>query len=457
MTDRMLRMAIGFVVMTIGWSAAHASPTVREVHPPPPSPATCSGYCSLSSALASITTASSTNPYEILVYPGVYTGNANGGLRWKSWVSLRGTERDTTVIRGTDDTATMYGPYTTEHPLLDLTGLEGISISDITLDGTAQREWEAIYGGQQADYVSGAVWVCGAKVNVKNVRYLNGDGYSASGSSFSSRQLDSPYTCSGPGDIDIIGSDLAPVYEWGGAWTIADSRITTEVAAGTNFWLAWAYIHAPVPGYAGKVSISNTVIESTVPPGSFALHNWPLTIYGRGSEMRIVGSSIVARTFGSGENAEAAAVFVDKADDAGDEDVLIDGSLIRTESSQGATGGEFYGIYEEPLTGGYTFSDLRVHGSVISSVGSGGTRADVRHDGDAVIALASTEYSSTSGSSASTLIKTSDLKQGKFSEELVAPTASSSLPISDGRIWIDTTTNKLCYRSNGVTRCVSGS
>src|SRR5437899_11707762 len=90
-------------------------------------------FTNITDAIASITDASVTKPYVILVYPGIYTDHKNGdNLQWKNYVSLRGVNRDTTIIRPSP--LNFSGPY----PIIDMTGLVGIEISSITLDGTPQ-------------------------------------------------------------------------------------------------------------------------------------------------------------------------------------------------------------------------------------------------------------------------------------------------------------------------------
>jgi hypothetical protein len=425
------------------WSQPVVNPRTVTVSPD----GTGASFSNLAAALNSITTASAANPYVILVYPGTYTGSNNGGnLTWKSWVSLRGVDRKSTIIRGS-----IPNPGSIPS-LIDMNGLEGVEISNITLDGSAQM-------AVVQSYESGALSVCGARVMLDRVTYLNASAGFASGASLSSLTSGGSLPCTGPGEITIRNSDLAPIYDFGNSWNISGTRISVLSALQTlDSELVYAYIHAPSPGFAGKVSITGSVLESVARIGSSVADNYPLYVYGRGAGMHIVGSSIIGRTEIANPSFDTAAVFLDNAEDAGTGEVVIEGSLIQYESINGATGGEFFGIFSEALTGGPAFSTLHVRGSTIRSIGSGGTRSDVRNDGNTDITLAATQFATPDGLVLER-IKTADLRLGQFSGELTVPLAAppATIFLTDGRVWVDPSTNKFCYRSGGQALCVAGS
>lgn len=54
-------------------------------------------FTTVTAAIKSITEASSTRPYEIVIYPGVYL---EIGIQMKNYVSLRGTDKETCMIQG---------------------------------------------------------------------------------------------------------------------------------------------------------------------------------------------------------------------------------------------------------------------------------------------------------------------------------------------------------------------
>jgi hypothetical protein len=408
-------------------------------------------FSSLKAALDSITDASATNPYVILVYPGIYTGSNNGGsIRWKSHVSLRGVERRSTIVRGHITTQSLEYPIA---PLFDMNGLVGIEVSNITLDGTAQTAEIFLQG-----YQSGALWVCGAKVTLNNVTHINGNvpGIGPA-TSLSSYPGESTGCGTGPGEIIIRNSDLAPIYDFANSWTISGTRIRaisgTPAPGGKE--LVYAYIHAPQPGLAGKVSIVGSTLESIARAGDDVADNYPVYVAGRGVGMEIVGSVIIGRTEEAAPDYDTAAVFIDGFEAAGNGTILIEGSLLQYESVSGATSGEFYGVLARPELSTTNFSPLDIRGSSIRSFGSGGSRADVQNETNITITLAATQHSTKGGSG---VVTTADLRQGQFSADLRIPLAApATLPILDGSLWVDTFANRLCYRSGGQTRCLTGS
>src|SRR6185436_4118353 len=145
-----------FAATLTAWAQPVTNPKVDTVSPS----GTGADYTTLQAALSAISDASAGNPYVILAYPGIYTGTSNTSLRWKSYVSLRGVDRYSTIIRGSVS-APFYGT-----PLIDASSLQGIEISNITLDGTAQ------FSASSGALGAGATNVCGAQVTFTDVTYL---------------------------------------------------------------------------------------------------------------------------------------------------------------------------------------------------------------------------------------------------------------------------------------------
>jgi len=185
---------------------------------------TGANFSTLQSALASITTASATNPYVILAYPGIYTGYGNGGsgVVWKSYVSLRGIDRDSTIIQG-------GGGGQAWEPLIDATGVVGVEFSNITLDGSVL----VVQGGNET---VGAMAVCGATITFSNVTYING-GSTTLGDSLVSGVDYSGQTCSTAGSITVQDSDMVGILDGGGSWLIKNSHIHgTSGASGAQVY-----------------------------------------------------------------------------------------------------------------------------------------------------------------------------------------------------------------------------
>jgi hypothetical protein len=130
---------------------------------------------------------------------------------------------------------------------------------------------------------------------------------------------------------------------------------------------------------------------------------------------------------------------------------VVQGSELRYVSHSGVSSGEFSGVYQ--VVGSNVPVKLRA--SSIHSYGSGGTRADIDNDASAAnVVVESTEHSTATGDSGTT---TSDVRRGQFSSDLIIPLTAPTLGPVNGQIWIDTSTNKLCYRSGNTTRCILGS
>lgn len=373
----------------------------------------------------------------ILVYPGVYTGpNNGGGLRWASNVSLRGVDRDTTIIQG----ASTDNSY--ERPLIDFSDLTGVEVSNITFDGSAQM---AVTTGNQ----DGSLAVCGASIAFTNVRIMNASaGFSPGFALVSTEPGVLPYiSCSGRGNIVVKDSEIGPIYDAGGDWTIMNTHILAAASDGPDYVYAFARLLA---SYPGSVTIVGSKIEALA-TGSGVGPVSGLYLVGTtsGPEIRVIGSTIEARNLVSSPGDITAAVY-EEYDEAAGSTIFAEGSQLRYESNAGVSAGQFYGVYVPEGT----TAPIHIRASAIRSSGSGGTRADVYTDTNATLSIAATEYSSLAGGGATA---TTDLRQGQFSSDLVIPLTSPTLGPVNGQIWIDTGTNKLCYRSGGTTRCLTGS
>jgi len=392
-------------------------------------------YSSLSSALGAISDASASNQYVILVYPGIYTGSNNVGLRWKSYVSLRGVDRNATIIRGSTSGNTVI-------PLIDASMLQGIEISNITLDGSAQV---AEFGYEQ----NGSTNVCGATIVFNNVNYVSGDTGSFPGVCISSDpEAFIGEDCDQPGDVTVRNSDTGIIADFGGNWLIANSRV--HASGGASGEAVVAYIRTGSGGstFAGGTTIVGSTLEAT---GTGASMDSVTALYVAASlstgPIRVTGSSLTARSTSSSGSGSTRVVYPGGAADS----VLIEGSTLVYQSVSGASGGLFYGVF----TGAGTDAAVDVRGSIIRSVGSGGTRADVVHDSNgAAVTLAGVDYSTVAGN-ATADIATSDFRQATFSSDLTIPLAAPSAA-ANGKLYINGS-NQLCWRSGGAARCITGS
>lgn len=433
------------IAMIVAGAAAFAQPVINPRTVTVSLGGSGADFSSLAAAVGYVNSLtpppSASNRFVILVYPGIYTGPDNVFIIWPSYVSLRGVDRKSTIIRGS--TSPCGGP---EIPLLDIQGKVGVEIGNITLDGSAQMNAPQCSPGYQA----GATQVCAAQVSFNDVTYINASGGIASGAS-----LVAGPGCSS-GDIMIRNSDMAPIYDFGGNWTISGSRFSaTSAQPAGGDELLYAYIHAPSAAGSSKVFITGSTIETIARSGDGLIDNYPLYIQGRGDDVHIIGSTIRARTEATSPGYDTAAVFLDSGLDVGTGSVVIEGSLIQYESVTGATGGTFFGVRTEFRNGPGAVSGLEIRGSTIRSVGSGGTRADVQNETSTLVTLAGTQYA-TAGGPGLAQILTSDLRQGQFSADLTIPVSTPVVtPVPNGRLWIDAS-NRLCYRSSGSTRCLAG-
>src|SRR6185436_5680675 len=163
-------------------------------------------------------------------------------------------------------------------------------------------------------------------------------------------------------------------------------------------------------------------------------------------ELRIIGSTVIARSTVQAPAYDVAPIFPNGSGGT----MIIEGSTLIYESVPNATGGEYYGINAEVSAAYPTL----VRNSMIRSVGSGGTRADVRRDNNTIpISLAGVDYSTVMGVGASGIV-TSDFRQGQFSADLTIPLTTPTAT-SNGRLYVGAT-DRLCYRSGGEERCVGG-
>ena len=382
-------------------------------------------YSSLAGALGGVSSLSSSNRYVILVYPGIYTGSNNVDLWWPSYVSLRGIDRASTIIKGSTSE-----PY--DRPLISFMGADWVEVSNITLDGSAQMaQWDL-------STISGAVWVGDGSIRFNNVTISNGPATYAPGFALSSIGSEG-------GQITVENSQTGPIVDAGGDWKISNTTIVGTSSIGPDY----------VYGYArywttGKASIiASTIVAeasgSTV--GDVAAIYVDGTLASPG--LTISGSHLIARNLVSSPSAITAA-FYEQAGETNGSDVYIQGSILEYESGTGVGGGQFYGLYVPEDTD----TPLSVRASSIRGIGSGGTRADVYNDSDNQIALTAVEHSTFTGD---TPTFSPDQRQGQFSSDLIVPLSSPTLGPLNGQVWIDTVNNKLCYRSGGSTRCVTGS
>jgi hypothetical protein len=383
-------------------------------------------YSSLAGALGGVSSPSSSNRYVVLVYPGIYTGSNNVNLEWPSYVSLRGIDRASTIIKGS--VFTLY-----ETPLISFFGAEGVEVSNITLDGSAQM---AQY---DSSTVSGAIWVGDGSIRFNNVTISNGPASYAPGFAVSSIYSE------GGGQITVENSQTGPIVDAGGEWTIKNTTIVGTSSIGPDYVYGYARYWS-----TGKSSIiASTIIAeatgSSVGDVSAIYVDGTLASPG----LTISGSHLIARNLVSSPSAITAAVYEQEGETDGS-DLYIEGSILEYQSGTGVGGGQFYGIYlpEE------TDTPLSVRASSIRGIGSGGTRADVYNDSDNQIALTAVEHSTFTGD---TPTFSPDQRQGQFSSDLIVPLSSPTLGPLNGQVWIDTVNNKLCYQSGGSTRCVTGS
>jgi len=416
-----------FAATLTAWAQPVTNPKVVTVSPS----GTGADYTTLQAALSAISDASAGNPYVILAYPGIYTGTSNTSLRWKSYVSLRGVDRYSTIIRGSVS-APFYGT-----PLIDASSLQGIEISNITLDGTAQ------FSASSGALGAGATNVCGAQVTFTDVTYLQ-DGTAIAIDSSRDHAL---ISCTAPGNVVVRNCDTGIVGDFGGDWLISGSWLHTSTAAAGETGIAYVRSADVGATWGGTTTITGSVLESTGTGTSLA-DVYPVYIAPtvEPGELRIIGSTVIARSTVQAPAYDVAPIFPNGSGGT----MIIEGSTLIYESVPNATGGEYYGINAEVSAAYPTL----VRNSMIRSIGSGGTRADVRRDNNTIpISLAGVDYSTVTGTGASG-IATSDFRQGQFSADLTIPLTTPT-STSNGRLYVGTS-DRLCYRSGGEARCVGG-
>ena len=388
-------------------------------------------YSSLAGALGGVSSPSSSNRYVILVYPGIYTGTNNSNLDWPSYVSLRGVDRISTIIRGA------VSGYPWDLPLIDFQGSEGIEVSNITLDGSSQIA--AYDAGQNFD---GAVWVGAGSIRFENVTVKNG------WSSFAPRFALSSYGSGGGGHITVDNSQIGPIVDAGGDWTIRNTAIDASANEASQYVYGYARYYTD-----GKATIIGSTITAEAVGVTGASLGDVSAIYLDGTlstpTLTISSSHLVSRNLVSSPSGITASVYEQSGETTGSS-VYIEGSILEYESTTGAGSGQFYGVYVPEDTN----TPVSVRNSSIRGIGSGGTRADVYNDSENQVALTAVEHSTFTGE---TPTFSSDQRQGQFSSDLIVPLTSPTLGPVNGQIWIDTVNNKLCYRSGGSTRCVTGS
>lgn len=399
-------------------------------------------YSNIAAALANINDASSSKPYEIFVYPGVYTGSANGGLNliWKSWVSLRGADRESTILRGNS-----AWNYSSAY-FIDFTDVEGVEVSNITLDGTAQINGvinDPINNVDPSDF-EGSICVGGASITFSHVRILNGN--ASFTPAFTLNSGFDPCYSSSVGNVVVLDSDLGPVGDAGGNWTFKDTTITATHDAVPDYIYAYARYGGE---YTGTLTMIGCTVEARAPYGANVSTNAIWFGEPGAAAVEIIGSYLTASNEYAYPGGITAPIQTDPS--ATGAPITIQGSVLSTVSQAGVNVGEFYGVYQAED------SNLPVilRASTVRSFGSGGTRADVYNDAAAEnVSIEATAISSVVGDFGTTTV---DSRQGKYSSDLIIPLTSPTLGPVNGQVWIDTGTNKLCYRSGGTTRCITGS
>jgi hypothetical protein len=362
----------------------------------------------------------------VLVYPGVYTGASNANVTWKSYVSLKGVIRDSTIIKGhiTDESA---------YALINFANLVGVEVSNITLDGTEQA---ATYDHNQ----NGAVFVNGADINFTNVVFRTTEASWSNGFALSSTHALSD-TTSRTGTATLKGCLIyGGVYVGDGNWTIEDTTVSSISDNGPFY----VYGIGIVPGaYPGDLRIQNSRIEAR----ALAYGANDIGTIWASSESSLSVTVIASTLVADGNAAESAPIYKVEGDQTA---ITVDNSVLVNTAPE-SEGANYHGLYVESDQGGKTI----VRNSAFSAIGTGGVRTDVDNEsaqGDVVIAGCTHSSDSDSGNTS-----TADSRQGAFSTDLVVPLVSPSLGPVNGQLWVDTVNNRLCYRSGGSTRCVTGS
>jgi len=105
---KMVWICIGVLIAVISWSIAYADFYVvaagkrakKTILVSPKSTETASGTA-LKNALSGITDAGETNPYLIIIEPGIYDiGKGTSGIQMKEYVDIQGSGENVTKITG---------------------------------------------------------------------------------------------------------------------------------------------------------------------------------------------------------------------------------------------------------------------------------------------------------------------------------------------------------------------
>jgi hypothetical protein len=226
-------------------------------------------------------------------------------------------------------------------------------------------------------------------------------------------------------------------------WTIEDTTINAVSDNGPDYLFGLILYAQEWVDYPGDVAIHNSRITARA------------TVYGTGDlaavwldstspqKLTITGSTL----HNDGLAGVSAAVYKEAGDTT---TVDVDNSVLITETGT-VESGEYLGVYAEEEQSGVT----SIRNCAFRSLGSGGTRADVDNDSSQSDVVVSSSVRSSASDTGP--VSTGDLRQGSFSTDLVVPLTSPTLGPVNGQVWIDTVNNKLCYRSGGSTRCVTGS
>jgi hypothetical protein len=397
-------------------------------------------YSNLYSAVASISDASAAKPYVIFVYPGVYTGSNNGGAlhfsSWPSYVSLRGADRESTILRGSYDS----GDFQNDE-LMNFSGVQGVEVSNITIDGSAQM------ATADGDF-NGAICVSDASIKFSHVRILNGPASFSPGFTLDSGDGGAgPCALTGRGDIIVEDSDIGPVVDNGGNWTFRNTTIRGTHNSSTDYIFAYARLGS---AYSGNVKFIGSTIEARAIDSSPPNETAAIWLEGDGpGEIQVIGSTLIAINDVASPAGVTAAVYVEP--DTENTTMTIVGSELRYASASGISNASFFGVYSEEGSS----APIHLRASSFHSLGSGGTRSDIFNaSASSMVSVEATANASTAGGGGTT---TADSRKGQFSSDLIVPLSAPTLGPVNGQIWIDTGTNKLCYRSGGTTRCLTGS
>lgn len=135
--------------------------------------------------------------------------------------------------------------------LIEFENTVGVEVSSTTLDGSAQMSLATANS-------AGSIPVCDAAIAFNHVTLLNGSAGYSPGFTLSSFGSDLSISCSGSGTVTVQDSDIGPVLDGGGDWTILSSRVTGEASDGPDYIYTFARVISAGSGRA-------LIVGSTVP------------------------------------------------------------------------------------------------------------------------------------------------------------------------------------------------